>query len=243
MTTIKKGGFTLTVELDGDPDYSHQLEYIMGDIPDAGMDLSNHRDYQPHTFTMEAPVDVPEFLHWYTETYASPTPDYDNDEFEAEFKMFMRQYHWCTISMYDHGGRSLSQGASSGWDCGVAGIAFVKKSVFASSGIQNVERTDYAETREILAQRYLGTCIQDLDLYFRGECYFYLVEDSDGDEIDACYGFWGDEDYCIAEGTLALNHYLRQQAKARLDKLKTLIKNRVPLALRPNLIPPRTDYA
>lgn len=82
-----------------------------------------------------------------------------------------------------------------------------------------------------------------------GDCWGYSIdrvtEDSDGEEVDSehvdsCFGFFGaywDKDSGLHDAIeSALNHAHESAERGRRDKLKTLIRNRVPLHLRGELL-------
>lgn len=69
-----------------------------------------------------------------------------------------------------------------------------------------------------------------------GEIYGFTVEDSDGEHIDSCWGFIGDMDYCLKEACDSAFYARKALRKARLDKLKTLIRAHVPLINRPAIL-------
>lgn len=59
------------------------------------------------------------------------------------------------------------------------------------------------------------------------------------DEIDACRGYYGPDfdDNGIEEAAMsAIEHHIHAQRRSRLGRLKRLIRNRVPLHLRPGLL-------
>lgn len=72
-----------------------------------------------------------------------------------------------------------------------------------------------------------------------GNVFGYIIEDAEGDEIDSCWGYYGDEFDKSGLEEAALNAadcHARSLLRARLTKLKTLIRNKVALALRPALL-------
>jgi hypothetical protein len=72
-----------------------------------------------------------------------------------------------------------------------------------------------------------------------GDVCGYVIESPDGEHLDSCWGFYGSdfEKSGLAEAaTEAADSILADAAKRKADKLKELIRNRVPLALRPALL-------
>lgn len=73
-----------------------------------------------------------------------------------------------------------------------------------------------------------------------GDVYGYSVEDSEGELIDSCNGYYGDysANYggAIEEARHAIDWHVKHLRKKRIDELKTLIKNRVPLYKREEIL-------
>lgn len=78
-----------------------------------------------------------------------------------------------------------------------------------------------------------------------GDCYGYVIEaadsdgEPDGEQLDSCWGFIGDdfEKSGLAEQALSSADYILASAKKRkAERVKELIRNRVPVAMRPALI-------
>lgn len=68
-----------------------------------------------------------------------------------------------------------------------------------------------------------------------GNVYGFVIEDSNGDHIDSCWGFYGDdfEESGLAEmAESALAYRLEERRRKRQCKAKDLIRARVPLAAR-----------
>lgn len=77
-----------------------------------------------------------------------------------------------------------------------------------------------------------------------GNVYGYEIEDSDGEHVDSCWGFYSDDidgqgfhdsgmaDYCLN----ALQHEIDTRRKARQSKLGELIRANVPLAVRADIL-------
>ncbi len=65
-----------------------------------------------------------------------------------------------------------------------------------------------------------------------GNVYGYEVLDANGEEIDSCWGFYGDYDApfgAVHEAEAAINWHIACDKKDRIEKIKTWIRNRVPL--------------
>ena len=90
---------------------------------------------------------------------------------------------------YSHSGLTISTSPfSCPWDSGVLGFAIVtKEDVRENWSIKNVTKK-YREHSE----RIIDGEIETLDQYVRGDVYSFIVEDLDGEVIDSCSGFYGD---------------------------------------------------
>jgi hypothetical protein len=72
-----------------------------------------------------------------------------------------------------------------------------------------------------------------------GDVYYFVIEDSEGELLDSCGGYYGTDfgESGLAESAKeSADAILEAAAKRKADKLKELIRNRVPLALRPALL-------
>ncbi len=72
-----------------------------------------------------------------------------------------------------------------------------------------------------------------------GDCYGFAIESPEGEHLDSCFGYIGSdfaESGLSEAATESADHILADAAKRRGDKLKELIRNRVPVALRPSLL-------
>ena len=97
------------------------------------------------------------------------------------------------LYLYDHSGITMSTGSfGCPWDSGQVGIIWVSHEKI---------REEYGEvTAETIekAERCLRGEVEVYDLYLRGNCFGFLVEDDDGEHVDSCGGFlveWGDKTY------------------------------------------------
>jgi hypothetical protein len=72
-----------------------------------------------------------------------------------------------------------------------------------------------------------------------GDCYGFVIESPEGESLDSCWGFVGDD---FAKSGLAeaakesADYIVESAAKRKAEKLKELIRARVPVALRPAIL-------
>jgi len=121
------------------------------------------------------------------------------------------------LYLYDHSGITMNTtGFSCGWDSGQVGWAVVTRTSAEAMGcvgvhhnhVRNADGThtavedgtwDKARLEEGIRQD-----VESYDHYLTGECYGYVIEGRDGDELASCWGFLGDmESNCVEEAKSA----------------------------------------
>lgn len=114
------------------------------------------------------------------------------------------------VGLYDHSGVSYYIGNGphrfdpGGWDSGLAGFIFDTPHALTECWGATVP-TDGQITDALTAE--IATYSQWAD----GECYGYTVTAPDGNEIDACWGYYGSDSWWGGTG------YLIEQAHAAID--------------------------
>lgn len=123
------------------------------------------------------------------------------------------------ITKYEHGNIRLSLGYKSGWDCGVIGFVYAtKEQVRKCYGVNRLTKT-IIERAENCVQSELDT----LSDYLNGNCYGYRIYEVSYDELgdiaeynelDSCWDYVGDIDYCLSELQNAIKNILKHEAQA-----------------------------
>lgn len=96
---------------------------------------------------------------------------------------------WLPIYMYDHSGITVSHTPfSCQWDSGLLGWHYVTKKAAAENrpdlqGSELIERCKDAMADEL----------KTYDEYLQGDVWGYTITDEEGDEVDSCGGFYGDD--------------------------------------------------
>lgn len=94
---------------------------------------------------------------------------------------------WNFLYLYDHSGITISMTPFSCiFDSGIVGIIYMvddPKNPMA-----------YEDQYKIMKQE-----VKTYDDYLTGNCYGFQIYDETGKEIDSCYGFLGDYEYCLEE--------------------------------------------
>lgn len=105
------------------------------------------------------------------------------------------------VYMYEHSGYTIrTYPFSCSWDSGKLGIiAIHKDKVKKEFGKKRISKKLRAKIIE-----YLDNEVKTYDDYLTGNCYGYQIEDLTGNQIDSCYGFIGDMDYCLNEAKACL---------------------------------------
>lgn len=137
------------------------------------------------------------------------------------------------IYMYDHSGIGISSSNkhypfNCPWDSGQLGYVF-------TTGKKAVEFFGGKKLTKAIVKKIYESLQQEMDTYnefLSGEVYGYYVQ-----SIDSCTGYYGEEGIktMIQEAKDSIDFHIKEQVKKHCDKLKTLIKRKVPLDYRQTL--------
>lgn len=91
------------------------------------------------------------------------------------------------LYLYDHGGITISHGSfSCKWDSGQVGWHYITRDAVKQNwGDSPVSEADL--------QRVLDCELKEYDAYLQGYVWGFVVEDEDGDTVDSCWGFIGED--------------------------------------------------
>lgn len=154
----------------------------------------------------------------YFATFERNTTLSDGHPFDAppDALAFAKEKGWEVFPLYkfEHSGVAYSISAfTCPWDSGQVGYVLVDP-----KECTNPEK--YAK----------GVC-EEIGDWCNGNVYGFIIEDDDGENLESCWGFYG-LDYCMDEASGLAESINENVARARVDRLKTMIRNRVPLELR-----------
>jgi hypothetical protein len=55
--------------------------------------------------------------------------------------------------------------------------------------------------------------LETVKAVFNGDIYGFLIEDKDGNQVESCWGFVGDPDYCLSDGVSSAEYLVTQDEK------------------------------
>lgn len=160
------------------------------------------------------------------------------DERRQELEgMLERDHIVLPLYLYDHGGITMNTGGfSCGWDSGQVGYIFVSRADARKEfGWERITKK-----REEHVEDFLRNEVKVYDHYLTGEVFRFEVRDPEGEYVDGCSGFYGypdGVDQAMEEAKGAVKHDIALRRKARIERLKELIRNNVPILKRPELLP------
>lgn len=106
------------------------------------------------------------------------------------------------VFLYDHSGLAINTiGFHCPWDSGQVGFVYVTlKAVRTEFGVKLVTAPLREKAEDILRGEIVG-----YDAYFGGRVFSYVIE-RDGEEVEACWGFFGDNELdCLSEARSAVH--------------------------------------
>lgn len=94
------------------------------------------------------------------------------------------------VYLLDHSGLSVSTTPfSCPWDSGLVGYIIAdRKSMLKEYGCKKLTETIKRKAKEVLIAE-----IEIFNQYLSGEVYGYSIEDSEGNDVESCFGFYGYE--------------------------------------------------
>lgn len=139
---------------------------------------------------------------------------------------------WLPLYLYDHSGITIKAGSPSaewidrrgrfvgddaGWDTSTVGIIYCTK----AKAIEEWGKTRYTKAVERKAIACLQGEVKEYASYLEGDVCGYVAEDPDGEQIDACWGFFPDDregyakqwDYMIGEAKHAIDYHVQTRTE------------------------------
>ena len=124
------------------------------------------------------------------------------------------------LFLFDHSGLTISidptpfrQADSAGWDWGQVGFIYTTRERIMANFTDGRKKKNLTNKMLEHAAKILRSEIETYDLYLRDAVYGYQSLDEDGETIDQCTGFYGDDgiEYAIKEGKGGIDQYLENK--------------------------------
>ncbi len=135
-------------------------------------------------------------------TYASPEEFQQSEEFKNAAVIL-------PLYLYDHSGITMRCSPfSCQWDSGQVGyIVISREKIREEYGVKRV-------SKQLLAKvsGYLESEVKVYDMYLTGDVYGYIVETSDGDTVDSCFGYYGIDSVTL-EAKSQAEYWIKEHAK------------------------------
>lgn len=94
------------------------------------------------------------------------------------------------LYLYDHSGITMSTTPfPCRWDSGQVGFIYLTRAKIK----EEFGWTRLTAKRRQQLTRYLEGEVELYDQYLRGDTYGFRIEDDDGEEVDSCWGFYGED--------------------------------------------------
>lgn len=125
------------------------------------------------------------------------------------------------LYLYDHSGLRIKVGSFQGllpqghaeFDSGQVGFVYVTRDAIKKEyGVKKMSKSALAKAEKILRGE-----VETYDQYLRGDVYGYVLEDSEGEAVDSCWGFFG-YDCCLEEAKSDAEHR-QKRVKETAEKL------------------------
>jgi len=190
-----------------------------------GIIAYKHRRYTLGEEKINDPID------WLTKKLNRRKVEAYNDDVKNKLEaLFLTRFVAFPLYLYDHSGITISTSPfSCRWDSGQIGYIYTtKEKILEAFGGKRVSAKMRKRAKGILLNE-----INTFDQCLRGDVYGFVAETKDGDHIDSCWGYFGNDwDYMIKEAEESIDYHIGEQAKKRAEQVKGYIKNHVPLIHR-----------
>lgn len=114
------------------------------------------------------------------------------------------------VYAYIHSGIALSTAPfSCPWDSGRIGYASIKKADFLREFYGEKAR-HLTKKRRARALEILKGELEEFQAYLDGDVFGYVIRDEEGEEIESCFGYYG-EQYAEEEARAIVDHLNHQQ--------------------------------
>lgn len=132
--------------------------------------------------------------------YQSPDKAPDSDAYQARRMMRNPDLISIPVWLYDHSGTcykaSEANPFSCPWDSGLFGYIYVSRADARKEyGVKRLTAAIIEKARAVLTSE-----VDTYSQWANGQTFMWEVLDTDGEQIDSCYGYIGESDYALQEG-------------------------------------------
>jgi hypothetical protein len=159
--------------------------------------------------------------------------DYDRYDIDHEkaWRKIEEKYIVLPVYKYEHSGVCYNtSGFSCPWDSGKAGYIYAsKEDVRRDYSVKRISPRVYA-----LVVGVLQSEVKVFSQAVNGEVYGYTTYDPDGETLDSCGGYYGDDrdGYMMEQARGSIDFAIERIRLQRVATIKNFIRNRVPLHIR-----------
>ena len=116
------------------------------------------------------------------------------------------------VYMYDHSGITIRTSPfSCPWDSGQVGVMYCTK----QKAVKEFGKKIVTQKVREAAIKCMVAEVESIDDYLTGNVYGFRVYDPEGEEIDSCWGFFGDSKDCLESGLDSARYHERQLMEER----------------------------
>ena len=136
---------------------------------------------------------------------------------EETNRWFLNGFYIFPVSIYDHSGICIHLGTTRGWDYS-NGYAFIC--------VKRRKGWSWAKSK---AEKIAESVVSEWNMYLEGEVYGYVAEDEDGEHIDSCWGFYGDDglEDAIQQAKNAIDCELKDRREKAMVAYKAALTNHI----------------
>jgi len=107
------------------------------------------------------------------------------------------------LYLYDHSGITMKTSPfSCRWDSGMVGVIYITK----EKAFKEYDKKRLTKAFKARLSEYLENEVKVYDNYLTGSVWGYIVEDESGQDIDSCWGYYGETDEAMNEGRRVVDH-------------------------------------
>jgi hypothetical protein len=122
-------------------------------------------------------------------------------------------------------GRNFSDVDSGGWDSGCVGFIYTTpKCIRDMYGIKHITAKKFTQAENELYQE-----VRTYSDYLEGDVCGYVVEDEEGETVESCWGYYGEEGrkYALSEAKSIVDHLHERWVEKLIEKKAIEIKEEV----------------